>query len=553
MLFVYFSRMWHLPHYQYFPFAIAAVVWLAWTRSDRNFYPPARIGSLLGVCLGSIALLAAWTLKSPWMMTVAFVFFACGCLNAMRGKRDASLLAVGLPLLLLVRLPLGMDQILVLKLQQLTTVLSSLMLDVIGVAHAITGNVIQLPGRELFVAEACSGIQSVFTLAFLSTLIVVIYRRRLWLVPLYLIVASLLAVAGNVIRVTTVAVAESWYHFDLASGWMHDALGYLTLGLAAMLLVSFDNLIFSVLHPISQSMAGASSNPLVQFWNWCVDDGSTIDVADSYYEVAKPKKRFDTERAEFRSWMETWQNTPALTAIATLGLTLTIVSVVKASQVRPTGVEAGAGLFADGLIWDPSPEWIAQAESSYPITFHQVARNGEDPRLGRNADVFNFSHVQADSDDIAGQFVISQSYHEWHELCLCYQSSEWRLLDREVERLAEDPDVATNTPFALAIFSNENGHRGYLWFSAIAENGAIVTPPPSPGRLGGRLDDAFNSDESEGKRVMMVQLWMPVLDRLDAEVTRKVSQDFVGLRELARQSVQSLKPRTSLTSASEEN
>ncbi|SMP62117.1 exosortase [Neorhodopirellula lusitana] len=537
MLLVYLSQMWEMSHYQYFPFAIAAVVALAWSRSDHRMYPPARLGSMVGLTLGGLLVIAAWTLRSSWLMAIAFVVIAGSCLNSMRGKQDTSLLAVGLPLLLLIRMPLGYDQLLVLKLQQLTTELSSLMLDVIGVTHSISGNVIQLPNRELFVAEACSGIQSVFTLAFFSTLVVVIYRRRLWLVPIYMVVAFLLAVAGNVIRVTTVAVAESWFEFDLASGWMHDAVGYLTLGFAALLLISFDNLICSILHPIAQSMVGAGHNPLVRLWNWCVDDGSTIDVADSYYQVSQPKMLADTEGQRLRRWMETWNNKPVFASILALGVMFTTVSILKARQVNPIALEGGgAGMFADGIIWDPPKDWGTNADARYKIDSHHAARDGEDYRLGRNADVWTYTTTLPNAGDAAGQFVVSQSYRNWHELCLCYQNSGWQLLDRRIENLPSDDQLSERPSFAFALFSNEEGQRGYLWFSAISERGAVVPAPPSPGRLTGRFDRAFAA-VTEADRVLMLQMWLPANQKVDSSITKQVAEDFVGLRELVRRSV----------------
>ncbi|MGZ7227087.1 archaeosortase/exosortase family protein, partial [Streptococcus pyogenes] len=75
------------------------------------------------------------------------------------------------------------------------------LLDAFAVPHAVANNVIQLANRELFVAEACSGIQSVFTLAFLALLMIAWRRRRVWMTPIYLLIACLLAVFANVIRV----------------------------------------------------------------------------------------------------------------------------------------------------------------------------------------------------------------------------------------------------------------------------------------------------------------------------------------------------------------
>ncbi|MFG0254478.1 MAG: exosortase [Rhodopirellula sp. JB053] len=286
MLAIYFSRMWRLPQYQYFPFAILAVVGLAWSRSDRKFYPPSSWISIGSLGLGAVAMAGGWYVRSPWMIAIAFFFFAAACLNVMRGPKDTSLLALALPLALLVRLPLGFDSLLVLRLQPITTQLSSLLLDVVRVPHAVKDNVIQLASRDLFVAEACSGIQSVFTLTFLSTLLIAYYRRRLWLAPFYLVIACLLAVAGNVLRVTTVAFIDHAMGWDWAEGWSHDLLGYVTLAISALFLISFDRLITGILHPTGEAVTSSKSNPIMRLWNACVDDGSFESLADGYYRAS---------------------------------------------------------------------------------------------------------------------------------------------------------------------------------------------------------------------------------------------------------------------------
>ena len=69
------------------------------------------------------------------------------------------MIGLALPLVMLINLPLGYDQLLTMRLQQITSGLSSVMLDVLAIPHALNNNVIQLATRELFVAEACSGLQ----------------------------------------------------------------------------------------------------------------------------------------------------------------------------------------------------------------------------------------------------------------------------------------------------------------------------------------------------------------------------------------------------------
>ena len=177
LLVPYFIGMWGKPTYRYFPFAIAAVVWLTYLRFDGYFYPPR--GWFSWGAIGFALLLTAFgtVVQFPWFAAVAFAILCATMLYAMRGPEDSTLLVLVLPLLTIVQL-IRADTLLVLWLQNVTTWMSSVLLDTLAVPHAVTNNVIQLADRELFVAEACSGIQSVFTLSFLAFLMIAWRQRR---------------------------------------------------------------------------------------------------------------------------------------------------------------------------------------------------------------------------------------------------------------------------------------------------------------------------------------------------------------------------------------
>ncbi|MCC9655659.1 exosortase U [Rhodopirellula halodulae] len=556
MLTIYFTRMWRLDHYQYFPFAIGAVVWLAWSRSDRYFYAPSRLSSLALIAIGVLAMLGSWSVQSPWMMSIAFVCFAAACLAVMRGPADKSLLGLALPLLLLVRLPLGYDQLLVIELQRLTTLMSSLLLDVLSIPHAVTRNVIELPDRELFVAEACSGIQSVFTMAFLSTLIVAINRRKLWLAPIYLVIALILAVGGNVLRVTMVAVADQWLSLDLASGWAHDILGYTTLAISAFFLWSFDGMVMTLMHVTGTSAEEHADNPIVAAWNWVVDDGQNVDAVGEYYRSNQPTT--DSNKVglqlQLARLLNRLQAKPFAIAMGVLGVVLVSVTTSSAMKVSAIGMEQGAqGMFLDGLIFDPPASLIASGNTGFELVSHQSSRENENPILGRNADVWKFSAVVG-GVPIQGQFVLSQTYAEWHELCLCYENQDWRLLNRTLEETEASASAATTAePFAYALFGGDTEARGHLWYTAITSDGDFVFPPERPGRIGNRLAEASDGLEETIEPMMMLQLWVASPQKLDTQAVNRVDEMFDGLRHKIAVAVKASRGTTPQQSKGEQN
>ena len=243
---VYLHRMCQMPHYGYFPFLLVAVAYLAVTRGVGAWQLPTRWTIGAAVLAGQSVALAGAVVTSPWLAVIGWIVVIMAALANRAGRQTRHLLYLGLPLILLVRLPMGWDHMLVIELQNWTTRLTSVMLDLLSVPHLVKNNTVTLVSGELLVAEACSGIQSVFTLSFIATMFVVWNRRPWWTMPIYLGAAVVLAVAGNVLRVTTIAVFQHNGWTDLSEGLAHAGLGYLVLGIAAALLLSFDCLVAAV-------------------------------------------------------------------------------------------------------------------------------------------------------------------------------------------------------------------------------------------------------------------------------------------------------------------
>ena len=190
---------------------------------------------------GLIFLATGIWIWSPWLGTISWVLFI-GAWMKSQNQSDGywGLMHLWPPLLLLIRLPMHLDTHLMSWLQRVSSRLSSLMLDMIDLPHRLQGNVFELAGGTLFIGEACSGVQSLFTMLFCSMFLVAWLRRRVTLLPVYLLAAVVWASCLNVMRIVAIAVAQEWYRIDLLHGWKHDLLGYICLALAIGLLLSTD-------------------------------------------------------------------------------------------------------------------------------------------------------------------------------------------------------------------------------------------------------------------------------------------------------------------------
>ena len=528
LLLPYFINLWESDQYRFFPFAIAATAWLAYTRSDGRFYPPRGWLSWATIVFALLLVVAGIVLKFPWFASVAFVLIAGTLLFALRGIYDKTLFVLVLPLLTVVQL-IRLDQLLVQYLQRVTTWLSSVFLDGFAIPHAISNNVVQLADRELFVAEACSGIQSVFTLSFLALLLIAWRRRRVWMSPIYVAIACFLAIFANVIRVTTVALAETWYQADLAQGWPHDLLGYLALAIAGGFLLSFDHLIATLLHQVPVE---TEENPLVSLWNLCalrpqVEQGVTRVTQQDLLDLAT---RDQSNRAV--QWAQSLvENRIAQGAFVSIACLLTAGSL---AQVLLSEKPADLIRSDKALVFDPPKDVLADSFENLTIVNHTVNRGFENPRLGANSDIW-----ECEWDDVKAQLVLSQPHNGWHELCDCYERLQWKLLDRDIRSpddfesldLAQADSDSLNAPYIVARFKRSTRQYGYLLFAGIGSDGSFVDAPDSLSafthRVWNRIDRTGVWKQNE---VIMLQMWVTSMGKLKPKQLHNLEKEFIAAR-----------------------
>lgn len=522
-LLAYFFGLWKLEHYRFFPFAVLVSGWLIYTRWDRKFHAPR--GWLGWIAVGTgLATIAFGTLaRSPWLGAVGSgsLLFAF-CFSVRDRHHVQSLIALCLPVLLTLRLPLNFDQILVVQLQHITTALSSVVLDLIGIPHAVSNNVIQLASRELFVAEACSGIQSVFTLLFLAVAIVALNRRPIWTTLLYVGITLVLAVATNVLRVCVIAIADSWMSLDLAMGWQHDLVGYLALGVGVLLLLSFDQLIRTMIHPVH--IEGSRQNPFLLLWQFVVadhdDDFDNKESASSLGHLS----------------LAAWRQPMFRYAFIGLCGVLTVASTVQSIRLD-FFTETVHYLGSEQIIFRPAADVFDKSGTGLVVTNHETSMQGDNPRLGANADVWT---CKVSGLEREVQVVLSQPYVEWHELCFCYENIDWLLLHRDVVDADEDlfsPENAegdVRNAFAVARFKQPGEIHGYLIYTALAPDGQIVHPPAIAGSLQNRFGNLFA--ETPHSEIMMFQMFVSVQGRITTKQLSGMKSDFqIMRRELQKQ------------------
>ena len=223
-------------------------VWLAWQRGlapDRRPHVAGGTVLLLGaVALRALGGLAAelFTMRFSMVLALAGItVFVWGFGQLRRWWLPATLLALSIPI------PALVTNALALPLQFQASRMGATLLEWRDVPVRLAGNVIQLPGRQLFVTEACSGLRSLTALLSLGVLVGGLWLRSVPGRAVLIALAIPVAIAVNAVRVFMTGflvyfvdpqLGEGFMH--LTEGWLLFLVAFLILGAAAWVAASIE-------------------------------------------------------------------------------------------------------------------------------------------------------------------------------------------------------------------------------------------------------------------------------------------------------------------------
>jgi exosortase len=213
-------------------------VWLVWRSGWRS---DARPQVAVGVALLLVAVVvryASGLAAEMFTMRASMIMGLLGITMYFGGFRQAlhwwlpfALIALSVPL------PELVTQALALPLQFQASKMGAALLETRNVPVLLTGNVIRLPGHELFVTEACSGLRSLTALISTSVLLSAIAIRTPIARATVVFLAIPIAILVNGLRVFLTGFLVFFVSPEFGKGFMHVTEGWLlflvSLGLLA--------------------------------------------------------------------------------------------------------------------------------------------------------------------------------------------------------------------------------------------------------------------------------------------------------------------------------
>lgn len=206
---------------------IPVAIWLAWKRGIRaGATPQPVLGALL--LLGAVVLRYAGGLAAElFTMRVSMVAAACALVVFHFGFRQLLHWWLAITLIVLsIPLPAVVLNSLAFPLQLQASRMGAALLALRDVPVLLDGNVIHLPGRTLFVAEACSGLRSLTALVALGVLVGGLWLRYPITRIALLAMAIPVAIVLNGIRVFLTGFFVFFVDPKLGDGFMHLTEGW---------------------------------------------------------------------------------------------------------------------------------------------------------------------------------------------------------------------------------------------------------------------------------------------------------------------------------------
>lgn len=228
------------PDYSHGFFVPIVSAFLVWTRREKLRHlrvTPSGWGTAV-VAIALAALVAGTVGAELFLQRTSLIVLIAGLVLVLRGWEF--LRAITFPvafLIFMVPLPAIVMDAIAFPLQMFAARAATFCLIGLGVPVLREGNVIVLSNTTLEVAEACSGIRSLHTLAGMAALYAYFVLRSRWKQGLLLFLTVPIAIFANAFRVTGTGILARYWGMQVADGFYHGLSSFLVFAIAfAMLL-----------------------------------------------------------------------------------------------------------------------------------------------------------------------------------------------------------------------------------------------------------------------------------------------------------------------------
>lgn len=240
--------IWSTDEQGHGPMILGASAWLLWSMREKLFAGPAEPAPRSGMALLLIGTLLYVISRSQQIIEVegfSQIPVLMGCLLLLRGWKGVRTAWFPLFFLLfMVPLPGALVQALTLPLKAMVSYVAENILYWAGYPIGRTGVMLTIGQYQLLVADACSGLNSLFTLEALGLLYMNImnYKSKARNVVLAIMIIPI-SFVSNVTRVITLVLITYYFGDEVGQGFAHNFAGMVLFSVALLLTYGFDRLL----------------------------------------------------------------------------------------------------------------------------------------------------------------------------------------------------------------------------------------------------------------------------------------------------------------------
>lgn len=504
------SRLPHREHALLVLFGFTVCVFRRWDR-DRVVTIDCREFSIADVLLllfGMGVFALATAIRSPWLGTVSMICVAGLLLRRLPSVGNRGYFGPWACLMLLLPLPLGLDQKLVQSMQVAATGWSSRLLDTIGVRHLISGNVLEIPGHRLFVDQACSGIQSLFVMLTCIALFCAWTRRPTVLTVPLLLSGLVMCLVSNVIRITVVVLASA-RGLDLSDGWQHQALGLAVFAMALFLVYCSEGLFLFLLAPVMNPATGSPDNRVARRWN-----DLTAAIHTTLLGIPEDELPIDRSHDAFG-----WVRIPtALSRVAVVSCTVGFAVLGVSQQVA--GTEAAPTIKRlsefEAVMLDRSE---ALSKESLPEALGGWRQTSFERIEGSSGTLTDSVTWVYESPFYRATVALDYPFFHAHNVTECYHLSGWDVQNR----------VTTDAGFSRATLHQPFGRMALLFYDVFDSGGNVELETAS-----GRLEERLGLGKPDQRAIWQFQMIVETDYGLTESDMREIETRFAELRSNVR-------------------
>ena len=586
MLDLYIRRLMKETHYHSALFAIGATILVAalrWPRGQAVQLQSSATSNTLLV-LSLIAVAFSILFVQPWMSALSAMLIVTSFLARVPDtETNGTLWYASLPLYVFLYLPFGMDRNLVTTLQAYSAAYTSRLLDLANIGHHMAGTVLNVPNMQQFgIEQACSGVQSFFTLILVAVVYSVFNRQVkapekglailsfmlgifclvvrtipkatmgvdmpiFWSVLLFLLAISLMlyafigfrttmlvmsgvfwAIFMNTIRIMAIPIAMKYFELDLSEGNNHTFLGYASLLIGIALILSTDQLILFFFGPVQDANeSGRFGRVIGKMWNGLMPANNP---------AASSRGRGKRSRQPVSPTMK-----KVLWGFAALMLIAGVWQIVDVQACKRRAADNLSVQVFNGDVTVPFKEGDIpkQIENWTRVAFQTDVRSRSSD-FGERSDVWQYQ-----APNCYATASLDQTFPGWHELTTCYTNTGWKITGRKAISKAKALGLKKSSDgekwdMIEVTMQKPTGERGYLLFSHFDSFGEGLTVPRQWNSITGfvtrvmnRMSHRIRANLIQGE-AYQIQVFLKSYNDFDKDVIKEARKRYVKIRDEVR-------------------